>query len=108
MATLREIRATVAEMFAQTSFFPRTNETYYPASWVYGDGADDASTSDPYDVRLTRAGQAAAREYDLVIDEWEFQDMRRQRDVADKIATALRARDATDAATDSAADEPIN
>lgn len=92
--TVAEALERVRDALAECSFFPKTNETYYPASWAYGEGAGDASTSDHYDVRKSRAAEHVleelADEQDVTLPKlgevWE--DMG-TRDIARMIAAAI-------------------
>jgi len=64
--TLPQLRAATRrrciEQRASTSFYPRLNETNYPAAWTYGSGAGDARTSCPYDRRTELAREEAVRQ----------------------------------------------
>ena len=104
--TLADIRQWVARARDQTTFFPRTNQTYYPAYWTMGDGAGDASTSDCYETGLQRAAEHVAYELGLDMAE-KFRDLTRGRDAAQIIADALREQRAQDAEQDKHLNEPI-
>lgn len=104
--TLAQIREWVSEAKAKTTFYPRTNETYYPASWSYGRGAGDASTSCHYDHRLSLAANHVAGALGVDV-EYDLMDVTRARDAASVIAAALRAQRQADAAEDQTAQDPI-
>jgi hypothetical protein len=99
MTTLREIRQAISDALDETTFFPRTNETYYPATWRYGEGAGGASTSTHYDRRIQLAAEHVAGEYELDM-EGEFDDLTRARDAAALIRDRLRDQAAADEAED--------
>jgi len=65
MKNITWIRTALKSAYSRTSFYPRTNETYYPAKWYYGSGAGDASTSDHYDTRLQRSVERVAHRLGL-------------------------------------------
>jgi hypothetical protein len=103
--TITEIRRRLSAAYAQMTFFPRTNETYYPARWSYGDGAGDASTACKYNHRVSLAAERVASR--LHLHDLDFADVTRLRDAADIIAAAYRARVERDAAVDATADDEI-
>jgi len=90
MTTLREIRAELAAAWRETQFFPKANETYYPAHWTHGRGAGDASTSCPGDREIAVAAEHVARKLGLVNVDSNFDEFPRQRDAAARIARLLR------------------
>ncbi len=106
MTTLREIREALSDAKSRTTFFPRINETYYPAAWSWGEGAGDASTSCKYDRRIQLAAEWVACEYGLHLS-GAFDDCTRLRDCADIIASALRRQNEHDEAVDATLDAPI-
>jgi len=94
MITVNNVLERVRRARAQTEFYPRSNETYYPAAWRYGDGAGDASTSAPYDVRKSQAAEYVltklAEEHDVTVpDLYEDWETMGTRDIARTIASAI-------------------
>jgi hypothetical protein len=83
-------------LLSKTDFCPRTNETYYPARWSYGDGAGDASTSRHGDCRKSLAAERClaelAEEYDVTIPQaatdWGSMG---SRDIGSTISAAINA-----------------
>jgi len=107
MTTLREIREQLREAWMATQFFPKMNETYYPAAWRFGEGAGDASTSCPGSQEIAVAAEHVARELGLFNVEGEFDEFTRQRDAAARIAELLREQHERDLAEDAEQDAEI-
>ena len=99
--SVAEVRELYRERLAETWFQPRTNETYYPALWSYGEGAGEASTSTHYDQRKALAAERTMRELaeenDLTIprEREDWADMGTG-DIARTIAAAINAAYAKD------------
>jgi hypothetical protein len=96
--TVAAARKMFRDCMAQTSFFPRTNETYFPAAWTYGEGAGDASTADHYDTRKRRSAErvlaSLAEEHDVTVPErTSYRDWSEMGtgDIAREIADAINA-----------------
>jgi len=104
--TLEDLRRWVSAAKGETEFCPRTNETYYPAAWSYGEGAGDASTSTPYDHRLSLAANHVASLLGVDV-EFELNEVTRGRDAASVIYAALRAQRDADALEDTHAEAAV-
>jgi len=83
------------ERLGECSFFPKTNETYYPAKWSYGEGAGDASTSCHYDgctqLAADRALLELAEENDVTVPDLgtDWAENMGSRAIAREIAAAI-------------------
>jgi hypothetical protein len=97
------------DALAETHFCAQTNQTTFPASWVYGRAAGDASTSDYYECRKSRAAQHVlaelAKEHDVTapdcVEDW---DEMGSRDIARAIADAINEAIARDAEAEAKSD----
>ena len=98
MTTITQIRKMLSDAVSQTALCG--SETYYPASWRFGDHVGDASTAARGDCGQELAAEYVAGELGLHMDRDVFHDCPRIRDCADMIADALRAPAKTDTATD--------
>lgn len=107
--TLREIRAQLRAAYNRTSFYPRTNETYYPAAWRYGAGVGGASTSCNYDRRISLAAMHMAHDMELSRDstnhlDYELSECTRLRDAADILSREFRIQKTHDTEIDATLD----
>ena len=64
MSTKREIREQLREWWGRMAYYPKTNETYFPAAWAgYKGHGPDTTTSRPYDCRMSLLIERAERYY---------------------------------------------